>query len=151
MSSIVGRSLFWTLAVVALIALAVPVILHSEPYVPMTLEQAKQYITFNPDAAARDIVKLDLIEHSTPEVRVPALVTVLRGRDLIWGWDPTVLTVTVPGVQKADPAAILYVVDMKGGEQKDFTPTDRTAEVWVWRIATFVAAFGGYWIGHSVK
>lgn len=92
----------WILAALVLLAIAAPVIAHSEPYVPLTLEQAKIYIgMISEDEIARQIVKLDWMEHAEPTAAVPALVTVLRGRDLVWNWSEA-LTVVLPGVQPGD-------------------------------------------------
>lgn len=161
----------WFLAAALILALAPIVIAHSEPYVALTDDQAIRYdlrvllghdpsadelaafVERYPGAVAmgRETIKLDWIEHTTPTVAVPGMVAVLKGRDLVWGWDPSILVVTVPGPAVGEPPALEYDVTLKGGESPAFAPVDRSAQVLLWQIVAVVGTVGGVLAGAAIK
>jgi hypothetical protein len=134
------------MCIMILLLVAGVVIAHSEgAYVPLTAEQAKTYMQANPDGAAQDIIRMDYIEHVAPVAPVPGEEFVLRGRDLIWGWQSP-MSVTW---EATPPLAI--VIDLKGGEQKNFAPPTEHGQVVIWEIFTALAGVGGALLGHALK
>jgi hypothetical protein len=134
------------LALLALLLGAPVVVAHAAPaYSPLTLEQARLYIQSDPEGAAADIVKLDAIEHQAPRVEVPVELFVLSGRTLLWNWQGP-LTITLAG----EPA-VVYSVELKGGEQKSFAPASEHAQVVFWEIVSAAALVGGALLGRALR
>jgi hypothetical protein len=150
MSSIADRSVsrLWFVLVISLILMvAVPLALHADAYKPLTMDEAKSYIAkVGPDEVAREIIAYDWIQHATPVVQVPAFIAILKGRDLVWGWEgPLVVAIPAPD-PTADPY-LLYQIDLKSGEMKGFAPPDRKGEVILWEILAGVVLAGGVTLG----
>ena len=80
--------LIWVACILILIALGGVVISHSEElYTPLTMDQAKTYIqTLSADDLAREIIKLDWIEHNRADFTMPDTLAAVRGRDVSIAW-----------------------------------------------------------------
>ena len=58
----------------------------TEPYVPPTLDQARQYMAEQPDLAAADLVELNIILHADPIVTLPGAAVIVTGSDVAVAW-----------------------------------------------------------------
>lgn len=130
-------------ALVILFSLATVVIAHAEPYVPLTPAQAAAWIQLaGPDAVVQDIIKLDWIEHTPFVVHMPDMTPVLKGRELVVGWQGTAL-VSVP-----DPTGKSYLeamVTLQEAKFPGFVPVAGT-QWWVWPVIILAGA-GGLLLG----
>ncbi len=122
----------WAVALAMMAAaLLIGAVAHAQSaYVPLTLAQAHAYIdrtnAADPDEIAREIVRLDYLEHAAPVGAMPALTIVLRGRELIGAWSPPSISVGVPDVvtDEGKIAGQTFVVSMPPIDQKDFAPSN---------------------------
>ncbi len=122
----------WAVALAMMAAaMLIGAVAHAQSaYVPLTLAQAHAYIdrtdAADPDEIAREIVRLDYLEHAAPVGSMPALTIVLRGRELIGAWTPPSIGVGVPDVvtDEGKIAGQTFVVSMPPIDQKDFAPSN---------------------------
>jgi hypothetical protein len=84
-------------------------------YTPLTLEEAREYVTLLPEAAAADIVAWDAVQHATPVVTVPQLAVIVAGSDVAVSWiGPLEISI-------AD-GALLYRITLEPRLAKDVVP-----------------------------
>lgn len=141
----------WAVAVGLLILVGSVVIAGSEPaYVPLTIEQAAAYIRTNPDEAARDIVRLDWIEHVAPTVTLPPELFTVAGRDLAWAWQGPLSIVWGPFPDPIGSAVPMrYDSTLPDGRQAGLVP-DRSGDVLFWEIMAVVCTVIGAGAGYAV-
>jgi hypothetical protein len=58
----------------------------TEPYVPPTVDQARQYMAEQPDLAAADLVELNIILNADPVVTLPEAAVIVTGSDVAVAW-----------------------------------------------------------------
>jgi hypothetical protein len=146
--SLSEHPILWIFAFVALFILGVVVISRADDkYVPLTIDQAKQYIQANPDAAAQDIVKLDWMEHQAPTANVPASILAVHGSDASIAWQgPLALTW---GILEGIPIVFpMYSVVLSDETFKGVVKPE--PPWWEWP-AVIVAFIGGAAFGRAVR
>lgn len=84
-------------------------------YVPLTIEEAREYVALLPEAAAQDIVTLDAVQHAVPVVTVPQLAVIVAGADVAVSW------VAPLEVSIAD-GALLYRITLEPRLAEDVVP-----------------------------
>lgn len=88
-----------------------------QAYEPLTKDQALAYMIRDPQGAVADIIALDLVEHTTPDVLQPVRQYAWSGRDLVVSYLPAYLEITI--------GPLSYRAFLEQDVVKDFKPQTR--------------------------
>jgi hypothetical protein len=133
------------LIAVLCLSVLIVTIAATEDYKTLTIEEAREYVLLNPEAAAQDVVKLDALEHAKPVVIMPSLILSISGINagLSWGGP---IDVSIAG------GALHYALTPDPSFFPGIVPRAPWWESAIWGIGGAIAGFlGGLITGIAVS
>jgi hypothetical protein len=125
-STVKDNTRTWAIALillVALVAVGTAVANASPAYTPLTIEQAKAYIlTVGPEEIAKEIQKLDWIEHALPSIEVPPSLIAIHGSDAAIAWQAP-LKFEIPALPGATIPMPVWSVELKDQKYPGVVPS----------------------------
>lgn len=125
-STVKDNTRTWAIALillVALVAVGTAVANASPAYTPLTIEQAKAYIlTVGPEEIAKEIQKLDWIEHALPSIEVPPSLIAIHGSDAAIAWQAP-LKFEIPALPGATIPMPVWSIELKDQKYPGVVPS----------------------------
>ena len=98
---------------VALVAVGTAAVNAAPAYTPLTIDQAKAYMqTAGTEEIAKEIVRLDWIEHALPSIEVPPSLIAIHGSDAAIAWQAP-LKFSIPALPGATIPMPVWSVELK--------------------------------------